>query len=246
MPTCGVLHPPRPASGESLRRDGACRSGRAHLRRRVPGPEGRQLQQADQAAAGEDSHGEQVPDVRDLRGPLPRLLLPRRPGHPGHVRYLTPRRRMDLRADHRAPPGVQPPRRARHRQIRPRGILRGRALDARVSPQHARPVSEFGYLKDFPEILHRIIHGGVSTRTPGKKARLVASGGFVTRFRDRWLARRTRKRQSEVIRKGERKARIAAANARDQKISADASVERRKRRADAAARAVDRYARDCT
>jgi hypothetical protein len=115
-----------------------------------------------------------------------------------------------------------------------------------VSPQHARPVSEFGYLKDFPEILHRIIHGGVSTRTPGKKARLVASGGFVTRFRDRWLARRTRKRQSEVIRKGERKARIAAANARDQKISADASVERRKRRADAAARAVDRYARDCT
>jgi hypothetical protein len=117
-----------------------------------------------------------------------------------------------------------------------------------VPPQHARPVSEFGYLKDFPEILHRIIHGGVSTRTPGKKARLIESGGFVARFRGRWLARLkgTRKRQSEVIRKGERKARIAAANARDQKISVDAAVERRKRRADAAARAVDRYARDPT
>ncbi|GJN38980.1 hypothetical protein PR202_gb28068 [Eleusine coracana subsp. coracana] len=48
---------------------------------------------------------------------------------------------------------------------------------------NARPVAEFGYLKDFPEILHRIIHGGVSTRTPGKKARLAASGGVRVRSR---------------------------------------------------------------
>jgi hypothetical protein len=49
---------------------------------------------------------------------------------------------------------------------------------------NAGPVAAFGYLKDLPEILHRTIHGGVSTRTPGKKARLAALGGFVVYRRD--------------------------------------------------------------
>ncbi|GJM97826.1 hypothetical protein PR202_ga14782 [Eleusine coracana subsp. coracana] len=40
--------------------------------------------------------------------------------------------------------------------------------------------------------------------------------------------------------------RVAAANERDQRISAEATLFRRKRRAEAAARAVDRYARDPT
>jgi hypothetical protein len=31
---------------------------------------------------------------------------------------------------------------------------------------NARAVAEFGYLKDLPEILHRIIHGGVDTTGP--------------------------------------------------------------------------------
>ncbi|RLM64788.1 hypothetical protein C2845_PM16G12860 [Panicum miliaceum] len=39
------------------------------------------------------------------------------------------------------------------------------------------PVAAFGYLKDLPELLHRIVHGGASTRDPGKKARLAAPGG---------------------------------------------------------------------
>ncbi|KAG8070040.1 hypothetical protein GUJ93_ZPchr0006g43713 [Zizania palustris] len=46
---------------------------------------------------------------------------------------------------------------------------------------NATSVSAFGYLKDLPELLHRIVHGGVSTRSPGKKACLAAEGGFVGR-----------------------------------------------------------------
>ncbi|TVU08373.1 hypothetical protein EJB05_41776, partial [Eragrostis curvula] len=112
---------------------------------------------------------------------------------------------------------------------------------------NARPVSKFGYLKDFPEILHRLIHGGVSTRTPGKKARLAASGGFVARgvrvgrrFANNHKVRKRRRDPAT------REARIAAANERDRKISAEAAVKRRKRRAEAASRAVDRYGRDPT
>ncbi|CAN6193897.1 unnamed protein product [Urochloa humidicola] len=117
---------------------------------------------------------------------------------------------------------------------------------------NAGPVAEFGYLKDLPEILHRIIHGGVSTRTPGKKARLAALGGFVVRNRDGSRRRFVHHRQTRAPRrKGNaprcaetREARVAAANERDRKTSADAAVERRRKRAEATARAVDRYARD--
>ncbi|GJN38981.1 hypothetical protein PR202_gb28069 [Eleusine coracana subsp. coracana] len=114
---------------------------------------------------------------------------------------------------------------------------------------NARPVAEFGYLKDFPEILHRIIHGGVSTRTPGKKARLAASGGVRVRSRggrgDYGRHQGSSKRRGKA-RRAERRARVAAANERDQRISAEAALLRRKRRAEAAARAVDRYTRDPT
>ncbi|RLN11592.1 hypothetical protein C2845_PM09G20190 [Panicum miliaceum] len=126
---------------------------------------------------------------------------------------------------------------------------------------NARPIAEFGYLKDLPEILHRIIHGGVSTRTPGKKVRLTASGGgFVARGgvgfrgarggRHRFFgsrqARSTRRTGKKPRRFGTREARVAAANERDRKIAGDAAIERRKRRAEASARAVDRYSRDPT
>ncbi|KAG2607620.1 uncharacterized protein LOC120671399 [Panicum virgatum] len=126
---------------------------------------------------------------------------------------------------------------------------------------NARPIADFGYLKDLPEILHRIIHGGVSTRTPGKKARLAASGGgFVARGgagfrgarggRRRFLGSRHARSTGRTGKKprhlGTREARVAAANERDRKIAAEAAVERRKRRAEASARAVDRYSRDPT
>ena len=47
--------------------------------------------------------------------------------------------------------------------------------------RNAASVAAFGYLKDLPELLHRIVHGGKSTRTPGKKARLEAEGGGFLR-----------------------------------------------------------------
>jgi hypothetical protein len=115
---------------------------------------------------------------------------------------------------------------------------------------NAGPVAEFGYLKDLPEILHRIIHGGVSTRTPGKKARLAALGGCVVEARDgsgfvhHRQARAPRRKGNAPRCADTREARITAANERDRKTSADAAVERRKKREEAAARAVDRYARD--
>ncbi|KAL6874120.1 hypothetical protein ACP4OV_014202 [Aristida adscensionis] len=113
---------------------------------------------------------------------------------------------------------------------------------------NARPIAEFGYLKDLPEILHRIIHGGVSTRTPGKKARLAAQGGFVARghFRCFNHARATRRPGQQPGCAETREARIAADHERNRKIAADAAVERRKKRAEYAARALDWYARDPT
>jgi hypothetical protein len=109
---------------------------------------------------------------------------------------------------------------------------------------NARPVAEFGYLKDLPELLHRIINGGVSTKTRGKKAPL--KGMFVAGFgRSRPSRTPTPHRWKKSIDPAStREMRIAASNKLDQEISAQAAVERHKKRADAAARAVERYARD--
>ncbi|KAM0844768.1 hypothetical protein ACQ4PT_056829 [Festuca glaucescens] len=112
---------------------------------------------------------------------------------------------------------------------------------------NARPVAEFGYLKDLPELLHRIIHGGVSTRTPGKQAALEGRGIVAHRARfSRFRSRGTPRCWSREARhpKGTRERRVAASNKRDQELSAQAAVERHKKRAGAAARAVERYARD--
>ncbi|KAM0895422.1 hypothetical protein ACQ4PT_023834 [Festuca glaucescens] len=109
---------------------------------------------------------------------------------------------------------------------------------------NARSVAEFGYLKDLPELLHRIIHGGVSTRrsrTPGKQA--AQKGGIVAGFH-RSPSSGTPHRWKSSHPASTREARVAASNRRDQEISAQAAVERHKKRADAAARAVERYARD--
>ncbi|EAZ01909.1 hypothetical protein OsI_23935 [Oryza sativa Indica Group] len=95
---------------------------------------------------------------------------------------------------------------------------------------NAPSVAEFGYLKDFPELLHRIIHGGVSTRTPPP-----------ARTRSYYSSRRPRKVRRDPA---TRAARIAASQEKHRKISDQAAVERRKKRAEAAARAVEMYARD--
>jgi hypothetical protein len=153
---------------------------------------------------------------------------------------------------------------------------------------NARPVAEFGYLKDLPELLHRIIHGGVSTRTPGKKARLAAASrsGFLVRGRGggfggrrgrgrgggfggrlvrgrgggfgayrgrgrggRFMGHRGRRFDSRTHARrrffiGTSEERVAASLEHDRKLSAQAAVERRRKRAEAVARAVERYNRD--
>ncbi|XP_047057249.1 uncharacterized protein LOC124663613 [Lolium rigidum] len=116
---------------------------------------------------------------------------------------------------------------------------------------NALPVAQFGYLKDLPELLHRIIHGGVSTRTPGKKARRAAAsgGGFLVRGRGSGFGgRRGRGRGGGFGgrrgRVGTSEERVAASLERDRKLSAQAAVERRRKRAEAVARAVERYNRD--
>uniref|UniRef100_A0ACD6AB65 Uncharacterized protein n=1 Tax=Avena sativa TaxID=4498 RepID=A0ACD6AB65_AVESA len=106
---------------------------------------------------------------------------------------------------------------------------------------NARSVAEFGYLKDLPELLHRIIHGGVSTRTPGKQAAL--EGGIVAGY-GRSASGTPHRWKRPIDPEGTREARIATSVERDQEASAQAAVERHKKRADAAARAVERYARD--
>nr|XP_051229503.1 uncharacterized protein LOC127347350 [Lolium perenne] len=106
---------------------------------------------------------------------------------------------------------------------------------------NVRSVAEFGYLKDLPELLHRIIHGGVSTRTPGKQA--AQKGGIVAGLH-RSPSSGTPHRWKPSLPASTSDARVAASNRRDQEISAQAAVERHKKRADAAARAVERYARD--
>ncbi|VAI92867.1 unnamed protein product [Triticum turgidum subsp. durum] len=113
---------------------------------------------------------------------------------------------------------------------------------------NACPVAEFGYLKDLPEILHRIIHGGASTRTPGKQARLAAEGGgLIARLRLRMAHSEPRKEVPELERREKKrtmKACVAASQKRDLEEAAQATVERRKKRADTAATAVERYGRD--
>ncbi|EMS52662.1 hypothetical protein TRIUR3_14186 [Triticum urartu] len=162
------------------------------------------------------------------------------------------------------------PHRGGHHALRPcagslqgeeeKGGARGEVRRLPMQPKYRLQWED--YLKDLREILHRIIHGGVSTRKPGKQARLAAEGGGLVarahahpayarfaRFRSRTrmpsrgrrievsgLARRNKKRT--------RRARIAASQRRDLEEAAQAAVARRKKRADSAATAVQRYTRD--
>ena len=89
------------------------------------------------------------------------------------------------------------------------------------------PVAEFGYLKDLPELLHRIIHGGVSTRTPGKKASLDAEGDFMVRGRGgrhRFHSSMPRRAGKGRRRVGTSEACVAASQEGDRKILAKAAV----------------------
>jgi hypothetical protein len=140
-------------------------------------------------------------------------------------------------------------RRAWERQVRPRGLLRLRTLAPRAAPAHAGPqrctLADFGYLKDLLELLHRIVHGGVSTRTPGMKARLTTK---CSRGRGRvCFGNRTRRSRAEwATRVCSTEERVAASLERDWGLAAAAVMARRTRRAEAAARAVEMYSKSVT
>ncbi|RLM78688.1 hypothetical protein C2845_PM12G04720 [Panicum miliaceum] len=121
------------------------------------------------------------------------------------------------------------------------------ARHPRTLALNAAPVAAFGYLKDLPELLHRIVHGGASTRTPGRKARLAARGGFVgRRGRGRVGSRRPRRGANPTPRAGSTEERVAASLERDRGLAAAAAAARRARRAATAARAVEMYSNDPT
>ena len=105
------------------------------------------------------------------------------------------------------------------------------------------PLADFGYLKDLPELLHRIVHGGVSTRTPGKKARLTTK---CSRGRVCFGNRTRRSRAERATRVGSTEERVAASLERYWGLAAAAVVARRTRRAEAAARAVEMYSKSVT
>ncbi|CAL5059944.1 unnamed protein product [Urochloa decumbens] len=106
------------------------------------------------------------------------------------------------------------------------------ARHPRTLALNAGPLASFGYLKDLPELLHRLVHGGASTRTPGKKARLA------TADRGGWSVPRHGRRCPSTVTTEER---VAASLERDRGLAAAAAAARRTRRAEAAARAVEMY-----
>jgi hypothetical protein len=99
---------------------------------------------------------------------------------------------------------------------------------------NARAVAEFGYLKDLPELLHRIIHGG--TRPP---RRHFAGFFYRRRITSRYamVERSDAERAPEVSQEQEE---------HERKIKAEIAMRRRKRHAEAALRALDRVRSTCS
>nr|CAD1840238.1 unnamed protein product [Ananas comosus var. bracteatus] len=108
-------------------------------------------------------------------------------------------------------------------------------------------VAQFGYLKDLPEILHRLVTGGPSRTRPPRPRRPDRRGRRGRRFCNAFAGRRRRSLRNPrdaAAGRGTREERIAADLERGRRIAAEAAELRRRRRGEAAARAVERYARD--
>ncbi|KAG6466801.1 uncharacterized protein LOC122037858 [Zingiber officinale] len=107
------------------------------------------------------------------------------------------------------------------------------------------PISGFGYLKDLPEILHRLVAGD-DVREKAKAARPPRGPkrrGFGRR-RFHFSGRHKSKKRQVTKKQGTKEERIAADLAKGKVLSAQAAEIRRSKRAEMAARAVERYARD--
>ncbi|KAL6603082.1 hypothetical protein ACP70R_043443 [Stipagrostis hirtigluma subsp. patula] len=99
---------------------------------------------------------------------------------------------------------------------------------------NARAIAEFGYLKDIPEILHRIVNGGVSTRRPRPL--------FFDGFRHARTHRRTEEEPGGVGSQSEQEG--AAADQEEIDRKAKIAEELRRKHAESAVRALERYHRD--
>ncbi|KAG6525883.1 uncharacterized protein LOC122047172 [Zingiber officinale] len=99
-----------------------------------------------------------------------------------------------------------------------------------------QPISEFGYLKDLPEILHRLVAGD-DARAKAKASRIKHD------FHCSVFLRRSRKLQVPK-KEGTREERIAAETAKRKELSAQAAEIRHTKRAEMAVRAIERYGRD--
>uniref|UniRef100_A0A453NIW8 DUF2828 domain-containing protein n=1 Tax=Aegilops tauschii subsp. strangulata TaxID=200361 RepID=A0A453NIW8_AEGTS len=113
----------------------------------------------------------------------------------------------------------------------------------------------FGYLKDLPELLHRIVRGGLSNKAERRTALLATGrrGPFgLGRYRDslgrtrNFRKRRPRPKVDRAARVGTAAERLAAKLRHDRELSAAAAVSRRSKRVDTAATAIRRYRRDPT
>ncbi|KAM0874223.1 hypothetical protein ACQ4PT_037541 [Festuca glaucescens] len=115
---------------------------------------------------------------------------------------------------------------------------------------NAANVAAFGYLKDLPELLHRIVRGGVSNKAERRMA-LHATGRRsvfgLGRYRDslgrvrNFRQRNRRPKINRAERTGTAEERLAAKLQNDRELSAAAAMPRRIRRVDAAARAIRMY-----
>ncbi|KAI4978017.1 hypothetical protein ZWY2020_014571 [Hordeum vulgare] len=121
--------------------------------------------------------------------------------------------------------------------------------------RNAASVAAFGYLKDLPELLHRIVRGGLSNKAERKTANLATGcrGPFgLGRYRDslgrtrNFRKRRPRPKVDRAARTGTVEERLAAKLRHDRELSAAAAVSRRSKRVDTTATAIQRYQRDPT
>ncbi|KAF7078470.1 hypothetical protein CFC21_082895 [Triticum aestivum] len=121
--------------------------------------------------------------------------------------------------------------------------------------RNAASVATFGYLKDLPELLHRIVRGGVSNKAERRTALLATGrrGPFgLGRCRDslgrtrNFRKRRPRPKVDRAARVGTAEERLAAKLRHDRELSAAAAVSRRSKRVDTAATAIRRYFCDPT
>ncbi|KAJ8461583.1 hypothetical protein OPV22_034509 [Ensete ventricosum] len=102
-------------------------------------------------------------------------------------------------------------------------------------------IADFGYLKDLPEILHRLI-AGADVRAKAKAARPPRGCGG-RRF-GRYPCRRRSEKLPRTIKAGAREERIAADLARGKILSAQAAEIRQTKRTEMAIRAIERHTRD--